>query len=127
MLRQDLFVDLVQAPQRATETRVAVARVEQLYPFPAADLQVAIDAYPALDEIVWIQEEPMNMGAWTFMRPELETLVSGRVRLRYIGRGRAARAPPKGRPHGISSTRKALVAEAFDFAPTSQPAALAAR
>ncbi|MFN8061698.1 MAG: 2-oxoglutarate dehydrogenase E1 component [Vicinamibacterales bacterium] len=121
-----IFVDLVQAPQRATETRVAVARVEQLYPFPAADLQVAIDAYPALDEIVWIQEEPMNMGAWTFMRPELETLVSGRVRLRYIGRPRSA-SPAEGSAAWHQLHQKALVAEAFDFAPTSQPAALAAR
>ncbi|HEX6506782.1 MAG TPA: 2-oxoglutarate dehydrogenase E1 component, partial [Chloroflexota bacterium] len=50
---------------------VAVARVEMLYPFPEAELREVMAAYPNLNEIAWVQEEPENMGAWTYMAPQL--------------------------------------------------------
>ena len=65
--------------------RVAVLRVEQLYPLPEAELSEAIGLFPAARQIVWAQEEPANMGGWSYMRPELERLVGDRS-VRYVGR-----------------------------------------
>lgn len=53
---------------------VAITRVEQLHPFPYAQLRETLDNYPNLKEIVWVQEEPLNAGAWTFAQPRLETI-----------------------------------------------------
>ncbi|MGZ9583884.1 2-oxoglutarate dehydrogenase E1 component [Paenibacillus marinisediminis] len=63
-----------------------IARVEQLYPMPEAELKDLIGRMPALKEIVWVQEEPRNMGAWSYMHPRLLEL-AGDKQLRYVGRG----------------------------------------
>ena len=55
---------------------VAVARVEQLYPFPSGDLEALVASYPSVQEVAWLQEEPQNMGAWVFMAPRLEKLIA---------------------------------------------------
>ena len=60
------------AEQRATRPDVAICRLEQLYPVPMRDLRAMLDAFPEADEIVWVQEEPENMGAWEFIRPHLQ-------------------------------------------------------
>ncbi|MGI8827630.1 MAG: 2-oxoglutarate dehydrogenase E1 component [Chloroflexota bacterium] len=65
---------------------VAVARVEQLYPFPVADVERVMAGYPNLREVVWLQEEPSNMGAWSYVSLHLLDMLSGRIPLRYIGR-----------------------------------------
>src|SRR5690606_8881117 len=67
-----VYVDLVTSPLRERHPDVAIARLEQLYPFPWGDVKAQLDAYPKLEEVVWVQEEPENMGAWTFVRPLLE-------------------------------------------------------
>lgn len=64
---------------------LAVVRVEQLFPFPAEEVRKIVDGYPLLREIVWVQEEPRNMGAWTFISPHLRDLLPD-VTLRYVGR-----------------------------------------
>ena len=81
--------------RRPTATDVAICRVEQLYPFPQVALREVLDGYPALREVVWLQEEPENMGAWEFMRPLLEELIGDRCPLRYIGRARSS-SPSEG-------------------------------
>ena len=68
---------------------IAVVRVEQLYPFPADVLQQVIDSYSLIEEVVWVQEEPENMGAWNFARWNILELLNGRLPLRYIGRKRS--------------------------------------
>ncbi len=65
---------------------VAVARLEQLYPFPRAALEAVIAGYPNLREIVWAQEEPRNAGAWGYVAPRLGQLLAGDLALRYLGR-----------------------------------------
>jgi 2-oxoglutarate dehydrogenase E1 component len=75
---------------------VAVARIEQLYPFPLADATALVDSYPSLDEVVWVQEEPQNMGPWRSIRHRLEE-ATGDVRLRYVGRPWRA-SPSEGYP-----------------------------
>ena len=65
---------------------LAVARVERLYPFPQDEIAALITSFPALREVVWLQEEPQNMGAWTYMAPRLRPLLPREVRLEYVGR-----------------------------------------
>ncbi|MFN3597446.1 MAG: multifunctional oxoglutarate decarboxylase/oxoglutarate dehydrogenase thiamine pyrophosphate-binding subunit/dihydrolipoyllysine-residue succinyltransferase subunit [Rubricoccaceae bacterium] len=79
---------------------IALARVEQLYPFPEDDVRAEIARFPQA-EVVWLQEEPANMGAWTFVQPRLDALVAAQHggdcnrRTRYAGR-RAAASPATG-------------------------------
>ena len=69
----------------AVGDRVELLRIEQLYPLPEAELVEAIRRYPRAREMVWVQEEPANMGGWSYMRPELERLAGGRS-VHYAGR-----------------------------------------
>jgi 2-oxoglutarate dehydrogenase E1 component len=75
---------------------VAVARIEQLYPFPSEAAAAVVASYPRLDEIVWAQEEPQNMGPWRSIRHRLEEAANG-VPLRYLGRPWRA-SPSEGYP-----------------------------
>jgi 2-oxoglutarate dehydrogenase E1 component len=81
---------------RAAAHSVAIARVEQLYPFPTEAVRELIASYPALDEVMWAQEEPQNMGPWRSIRHRLEE-TSGSVRLRFVGRPWRA-SPSEGYP-----------------------------
>jgi len=65
---------------------VAVIRVEQFYPFPVSAVKNAIAKFPNAKDLVWCQEEPKNMGAWTFIEGHFEDLIPGGDRLRYVGR-----------------------------------------
>jgi 2-oxoglutarate dehydrogenase E1 component len=87
-------------------------RLEQLYPFPRENLQQILESYPDLEEIDWIQEEPQNMGAWTFVRPHLAALIAGRWSLHYIGRPPSS-SPAEGSAHWYKATQQALVESAF--------------
>ena len=89
---------------------VAIARVEQLYPFPADPVRALVASYPSLDEVVWAQEEPQNMGPWRSIRHRLEEAAAGRP-LRYVGRPWRA-SPSEGYPtaHGIEQDRIARAA-----------------
>ena len=85
-----VYVDLVSSEQRKATPQIAIARVEQLYPFPAAELEPLFASYPKLQELVWVQEEPRNMGAWSAAKPQLESITQKRWPLHYIGRPRRA-------------------------------------
>jgi 2-oxoglutarate dehydrogenase E1 component len=91
-----VFMDLVEIQEKKREKEetlaVALARVEQLYPFPEEAIEAEIGRYPQLEELIWLQEEPANMGAWNFARPCLTEMANGRFPLRYIGR------PPRTSP-----------------------------
>jgi 2-oxoglutarate dehydrogenase E1 component len=103
-----VYYDL--AGHEARAGSVAVARLEQLYPFPTEAVASMIASYPSLDEIVWAQEEPQNMGPWRSIRHRLEEAAAG-VRLRYVGRPWRA-SPSEGYPtaHGIEQDRIARAA-----------------
>ncbi|MBI3912549.1 MAG: 2-oxoglutarate dehydrogenase E1 component [Armatimonadetes bacterium] len=93
-----VYFDLVAVREQAASGeggKVAAARVEELYPFPAAEVARVMGGYPNLEEVVWLQEEPRNMGAWTFVAPHLRNLLMGRLPLLYIGRPRRA-SPAEG-------------------------------
>jgi len=92
-----VYYDIAHHEARAaTAESIAIARVEQLYPFPSSALAELVASYPELEEIVWAQEEPQNMGPWRSIRHRLEEAANG-VRLRYVGRTWRA-SPSEGYP-----------------------------
>jgi 2-oxoglutarate dehydrogenase E1 component len=84
-----VYFDLMEEREKKNESRVQMLRLEQLYPFPDVVLAEELKRFPKAD-IVWCQEEPKNQGAWSFVRPRMEeilTRMSGHCRCpRYIGR-----------------------------------------
>jgi 2-oxoglutarate dehydrogenase E1 component len=90
-----VYYDLAASEARRSATEVATARVEMLYPFPAAELEGLFRSYPRLQEVVWLQEEPENMGPWPFAASRLGEILPQGVSLHYIGRPRRA-SPAEG-------------------------------
>jgi 2-oxoglutarate dehydrogenase E1 component len=91
---------------------VALVRVEELYPWPHDEIARIVDLYPAIDEVVWAQEEPKNMGAWTFVWPRLRVSTGNAIPVRYIGRpDRASTAEGYGADHTTEQQR--IVTEVF--------------
>ena len=116
-----VYVDLVTSDRRRTAANVAICRVEQLYPFPKIALNEVLGRYPSVRDVVWLQEEPENMAAWQFMRPQLEELIGDRCPLRYIGRTRSS-SPSEGSAAWHQLNQKMLVEQAFDLGgPASEP------
>ena len=97
-------------------------RVEQLYPFPAADLAPVIERYANAGVIVWAQEEPENMGAWEFARPLLTDLLGGKLPLRYLGRPRSS-SPAEGSSAAHNYSQTALIEQAFAVEPLNRETA----
>jgi hypothetical protein len=113
-----VYADLVSAEARAARTDVAIVRVEQLYPVPKRELRAAIEQFPNLEQIVWVQEEPENMGVWDFIRPWLFDAADGRPVTR-VARPRSA-SPAEGSASRHALNQQVLVEQAFGVA--SQPA-----
>jgi 2-oxoglutarate dehydrogenase E1 component len=106
-----VYYDLKQARDKAN-ANVAILRLEQFYPFPQAMLIDALKGYPNATEIVWVQEEPRNMGAWPFLHERLTALLSANQKLEYAGRPVAA-APATGSHHRHEEQQKALLEKAL--------------
>ena len=70
--------------------QVAIVRIEQLYPWPDSHLSLLFDRYAQVAEVVWLQEEPENMGAWSFVHARLHAALPEHVRLRHVSRGESA-------------------------------------
>jgi 2-oxoglutarate dehydrogenase E1 component len=85
-----IYYDLAERRDAENIREVAVMRVEQLYPFPAADLQGFVNEFPNAIEVVWCQEEPQNQGAWYQIRHHLQACISDQHELRYVGRPHSA-------------------------------------
>jgi 2-oxoglutarate dehydrogenase E1 component len=92
-----VYYDIVGHEERARAETVAVARLAQLYPFPVETAKGLLGGYPNLREIVWVQEEPQNMGAWRAIRHRLEEAKPEHVPLLYVGRPWRA-SPSEGYP-----------------------------
>jgi len=106
-----VYVDLIASEHRAARLDVAVCRLEQLYPVPMRDLRAMFDGYPNAEEIVWVQEEPENMGAWDFIHPHLVEVSNGRA-VRRVARPRSA-SPAEGSAARHTLNQQALVNQAF--------------
>ncbi|MFM0491853.1 2-oxoglutarate dehydrogenase E1 component, partial [Paraburkholderia graminis] len=95
------FYDLQAARDAGGDTRTALIRVEQLYPFPTSELAVALAAFPQLDEVVWAQEEEKKHGAWHFVRDEIQQAVPANCRIVDVCR----RESPSGAHSSIRAHR----------------------
>ena len=115
--------DLAGHEERPGQTTVAIARLEQLYPFPATEVAALLSSYPGLAELVWAQEEPLNMGAYRSIRHRLEDALedavpSHAVQLRYVGRPWRA-SPSEGYPTAHLVEQDRIVREALGVLPAS--------
>jgi 2-oxoglutarate dehydrogenase E1 component len=106
------YYDLLLSPRRAEATDVTIARVELLYPFPCDELRRLITGYPALETVVWAQEEPRNMGARKFVLPEIRDLLPSQVSLVDVSRPERS-SPAEGYAAAHRAQQLALVVEAF--------------
>jgi len=108
-----VYVDLVSSETAKQNHEVAICRIEQAYPFPELDLKPVFDHYPNLEEVVWLQEEPRNMGWWPFMRRRIPQLIDGRWPLRYIGRPRSP-SPAEGSSAWYAFNQAAIIKRAYE-------------
>jgi 2-oxoglutarate dehydrogenase E1 component len=104
-----MYWDLALAGERPAH--VALVRIEELYPFPRQAIAEVLARYPQATDVVWAQEEPQNMGAWTFLAPRLAGLLDGRLP-RYIGRPERA-SPAEGYESAHKAEQARIVAEAL--------------
>jgi 2-oxoglutarate dehydrogenase E1 component len=108
-----VYYDIVGHEQRAQAGEVAVARIEQLYPFPVEAAAELVRRYPALGEVVWVQEEPQNMGAWRALRHRLEEAATVKgVPVRFVGRPWRA-SPSEGYPTAHLREQDRIVRDAL--------------
>jgi 2-oxoglutarate dehydrogenase E1 component len=115
-----VYYDVIGHEARAQNPAVAVGRVELLYPFPQAELLELIERYPKLQEVVWVQEEPRNMGARAFMSPRLLQVLPDELQFGYIGRPERA-ASGEGYPIAHATEQNRIAATALDLGePVSQ-------
>jgi 2-oxoglutarate dehydrogenase E1 component len=98
---------------RSVSERIAIGRLEQLYPFPVEAAAALTRSYPRLDELVWVQEEPQNMGAWRAIRHRLEEALPLGVTLRYVGRPWRA-SPSEGYPTAHVREQDRILREALE-------------
>jgi 2-oxoglutarate dehydrogenase complex dehydrogenase (E1) component-like enzyme len=103
----DIMAALAQKPAEE-RGRIAVARVEELYPWPHEEIGQLVDGYPDIDEIVWAQEEPRNMGAWAYALPRLHASAGNLVKVSYIGRPERA-SPAEGYKAAHDAEQKRIV------------------
>jgi multifunctional 2-oxoglutarate metabolism enzyme len=99
---------------------VAIVRVEQLYPWPGERLEQVLARYPAVEDLVWLQEEPANMGAWAFAQARLSEHLGEAPPVRHISRPRAG-SPATGSTTIHVEEQGALLDEAFRFDESSGP------
>ncbi|MGB3098660.1 MAG: multifunctional oxoglutarate decarboxylase/oxoglutarate dehydrogenase thiamine pyrophosphate-binding subunit/dihydrolipoyllysine-residue succinyltransferase subunit, partial [Solirubrobacterales bacterium] len=103
-----VYYDLENHDRRDAATNVAIARVELIYPFAKSQIRDLIASYPNLTELVWLQEEPKNMGCWSVMFRRMPELVPEGVEFRYIGRPERA-SPSEGYTAAHRSEQERIV------------------
>jgi 2-oxoglutarate dehydrogenase E1 component len=108
-----LFYELAGHETRPDNPHVAVGRVELLYPFPQAEILSLVESYPNLEEVVWVQEEPRNMGARAHMSPRLMQILPQHLRFGYIGRPERA-ASGEGYPVAHANEQHRIIQTALD-------------
>lgn len=107
-----IYYELLQQREAVKREDVAIIRLEQLYPFPEAGLHALLDSYPEGTQVLWVQEEPENMGAWRFLRSRFGECLFGKYPFGGIRRpASASPATGSGRIH--KKDQKYLIAQAF--------------
>ncbi|MFK7894825.1 MAG: 2-oxoglutarate dehydrogenase E1 component [Myxococcota bacterium] len=110
-----VYYDLIEERKKRFEGReheIAIVRVEQLYPWPERELSDVFSRYTRADTRIWVQEEPRNMGAWTFVRDRIQSIVGDKHRVEYAGRAEAA-SPAAGSPRIHRAQLQAFLDEAL--------------
>jgi len=107
-----IYYELWQGRESLKTKNMALLRVEQLYPFPEAQIRGLLQKYPKAHEILWVQEEPQNMGAWGFISPRLSRLLPTDRQLRYVGRPESA-SPATGSLKIHQEEQKAIIEAAL--------------
>ncbi len=107
-----VYYDLAKARADKSIGDVAIIRVEQLYPFPHKAVSAEMKKYPALEEVVWCQDEPQNQGAWFFIQHNILENMSEGMRMAYAGRPASA-SPAVGYAHLHQEQQKSLINAAF--------------
>ncbi|HEX6105917.1 MAG TPA: multifunctional oxoglutarate decarboxylase/oxoglutarate dehydrogenase thiamine pyrophosphate-binding subunit/dihydrolipoyllysine-residue succinyltransferase subunit [Gemmatimonadales bacterium] len=107
-----LYYDLIGEAEKMDGDRPAIIRLEQLYSFPWAECREVLGRYPRLEELVWAQEEPRNMGAWSYVEPKLRELAARGVEVSYAGRPDRA-SPAEGYPAAHVAEQTRIVREAL--------------
>jgi 2-oxoglutarate dehydrogenase E1 component len=111
-----MAIDLASEVERVNQNEdldwLHIVRVEQLYPFPEDKVESILQRYQNLKEMVWVQEEPKNMGAWHYLAPMLYKLASGSLTLRYIGRPDRS-SPAGGEPNVHKVEQERIIQQAF--------------
>jgi 2-oxoglutarate dehydrogenase E1 component len=118
-----IYYDLVAAGEHPAN--VALIRVEELMPWPR-EVGELVDLYPNVDEVAWVQEEPKNMGAWTYIQPRLRASIGTLTTLRYIGRPERS-SPAEGYKSTHDAEQARIMRDALTYAPVSKKKAGAAR
>jgi multifunctional 2-oxoglutarate metabolism enzyme len=118
-----LYYDLLAEAEKMAGARPAVARMEQLYSFPWTEMRELLAGYPSLEHLVWVQEEPRNMGAWSYVEPKLRELAAEDVRVSYVGRPERA-SPAEGYPAAHAAEQSRIVQEALKGRPAGDPTPL---
>ncbi len=107
-----VYYDILTAEGRDEMEHVSVARIEELYPFPADQVAALLERYPSLEEVIWVQEEPRNMGALTFVGPRLRAVVPRAIPMRYVARPERA-SPAEGRAAAHEAKQSKVVDDAL--------------
>jgi 2-oxoglutarate dehydrogenase E1 component len=109
-----IYYDLTEKERPST---IGIIRVEELAPWPQRELSRVVDMYPNVEEVVWAQEEPKNMGAWTYVQPRLRASIGTLPMLRYIGRPERA-SPAEGHHNDHVQMQARIVSEVLTPAPS---------
>ena len=107
-----VYYDLAGAEERAEAKDTAIVRVETLYPFPAEGIRALHERYPNVETAIWTQEEPLNMGALTYILPRLRAVLPREVRLLHVSRPERA-SPAEGNPRNHAIAQRDIVARAL--------------
>ncbi|MDH5388326.1 MAG: 2-oxoglutarate dehydrogenase E1 component [Gammaproteobacteria bacterium] len=109
-----VYYDLLEKRRTEKSESVAIIRIEQLYPFPAKELNKMLKCYTETSRLIWCQEEPKNQGAWDFIEPRANATLDGNWQLHYVGRvSSSAPAVGSAKLHAIQQTE--LVERAIMF------------
>ncbi|GAA1537595.1 multifunctional oxoglutarate decarboxylase/oxoglutarate dehydrogenase thiamine pyrophosphate-binding subunit/dihydrolipoyllysine-residue succinyltransferase subunit [Actinomadura kijaniata] len=106
-----IYYDVAAQRDKLDRTDTAVVRVERLYPVPVDEIKAELDRYPGADEVIWVQDEPANQGAWPFMALKLPHHIEG-LKLKRVSRP-AASAPAVGSAKLHAAEQESLLGRLF--------------
>jgi len=107
-----VYYDLFKYRTEIKNINTAILRLEQFYPYPSKLIKKTIEKYSSLKKLIWVQEEPKNMGAWNFLNQRLRNDLPDNCELVYVGRSESA-SPAVGSYKISMQHQKKLVKDAF--------------